>query len=349
MSSSLASYDPNQCPDPNAGIFGLPFSPEESALVLVPVPWDVTTSYRPGTANGPGAILNASHQMDVWDIDLGEPWRKGIALLPTAPAIASMNVSARRDAERVLATGGRTGGDAALEAAVVRVNEASAKLNEIVYAEVDRWIAQGKLVGLVGGDHSTPFGAIKRIAEKHHGMGVLHIDAHADLRDSYEGFVWSHASIMFNVVRRIPEVASLVQVGIRDFCKFEQEVIDGSNGRIRTFFDARLQERKLAGDPWTEQIEEIVAGLPRDVYVSFDIDGLDPSFCPNTGTPVPGGLHFYEAIALIKKVVASGRRIVGFDLNEVAPASSGGDEWDANVGARILYKLCAWALESAKA
>jgi len=340
-------FDPNACPPADAGIFGLPFTPEESALVLVPVPWDVTTSYRPGTSKGPGAILAASHQLDVFDIDLGEPWRAGIAMVPPEGAYESLNISARKDAEKVIAVGGRVKGNRDLEAALARVNDACGKVNDMVYGAVDRWLKAGKIVGLVGGDHSTPFGAIKRIAEANPGMGVLHIDAHADLRDAYEGFVWSHASIMFNVVKKIPQVSSLVQVGIRDVCTFEAEMIENSNGKIRTFYDMRLADRRNAGEPWSEQVEEIVASLPQELYISFDIDGLDPSFCPNTGTPVPGGLHYYQAVSLLKAVVQSGRKIVGFDLNEVAPgASANGDEWDANVGGRILYKLCGWTLKS---
>lgn len=339
-------FDPNQCPPADAGIFGLPFSAEEASLVLVPVPWDVTTSYRAGTHKGPAAILAASHQLDLWDLDLGEPWRAGIAMAPAKDEIVALNREARRDAEKIIETGGRIEGSRDLAAALARVNEAGATLNSLVAGEVDRLLAAGKNVGVVGGDHSTPFGAIERLAAKHPGMGILHVDAHADLRDAYEGFTWSHASIMHNVATRIPQVAALVQVGIRDLCKAEADLIDASRGRITTFFDARLAERRQAGESWSEIATEIVACLPPQVWVSIDIDGLDPSFCPHTGTPVPGGLHFYEAIALVKKVVESGRRIVGFDLNEVAPGPDPSDEWDANVGARVLYKLCGWMLKS---
>ena len=171
---------------------------------------------------------------------------------------------------------------------------------------------------------------------------MLHFDAHADLRRAYEGFEHSHASIMDNVVEGT-RIAKLVQVGIRDLCEEEAERIRGSGGKIVTFFDAELAEARFAGETWSKQCARIVDELPRTVYISFDIDGLDPALCPHTGTKVPGGLSFQMATSLIAAVVRSGRRLVGFDLTEVAPAQDG-SEWDENVGARLLYKLIGWSL-----
>jgi agmatinase len=198
---------------------------------------------------------------------------------------------------------------------------------------------------VLGGDHSVPYGAIARMAETYADFGVLHVDAHSDLREAYEGFEWSHASIMFNVVRKIPHVTRLVQVGIRDFAKGEVDFVATSAGRVRVHYDAQLAERGFAGESWRDICDSIVGELPDRVYVSFDIDGLDPKLCPSTGTPVPGGLSFQQAAYLVKRLVESGRTIIGFDLNEVVPGPDG-DEWDANVGARMLYKLCGWALHS---
>jgi agmatinase len=196
---------------------------------------------------------------------------------------------------------------------------------------------------LIGGDHSTPFGAIRAAAHRHPGLGLLQIDAHMDLRLAYEGFTWSHASITRNVVDRIPDVARVVQVGIRDFCEEEVDRAAEEPDRIRVFYDAEMAQREYEGGTWAEIVGEIVAELPQEVWITFDIDGLDPKLCPHTGTPVPGGLEFGRAVHLIAAVARSGRRIIGFDLNEVSP-SPAGDEWDANVGARMLYQLCAWAL-----
>lgn len=341
----MADFDPDQAPPSDAGVFGLPFTPEDAELVLVPVPWEATTSYRPGTAKGPAAIRAASHQLDLYDVDLGEFWRAGISMLPIPADIERLNRDARLDAEKVIATGGRIGTDAELAKALARVNDASTRVNRWVYEQVDRLLKAGKRVGVVGGDHAVPFGAIKRFAEEHEEFAILHVDAHADLRDAYEGFEWSHASIMRNVMTRLPQVTKLVQVGIRDVSKGEYDFIKQSNGRIVTHFDSDLAERKHDGESWSAIADSILEDLPNWVYVSFDIDGLDPAFCPHTGTPVPGGLHFHEAVSLIKKVVEGGSTIIGFDLNEVAPGADG-DEWDANVGARLLYKLCGWTLKS---
>jgi agmatinase len=343
MSSSSVEFDPDAAALEGSGIYGLPHAPEESAVVLVPVPWDATTSYRPGTAGGPAAILEASRQVDLFDVETGRPYEGGIAMLPVSDEVRRWNAEARAAAEPIIAAGGRLDGREA-EEGLALVNALGERLNGWVRAEVERWLAAGKIVGVVGGDHSVPFGAIAALRARHPELGVLHVDAHADLRQAYEGFTWSHASIMFNVVEKL-DVAQLVQVGIRDLGAAEHARIEGSGGRIVTFFDAELKERRFRGETWAAECERIVAALPDEVWVSFDIDGLDPTLCPHTGTPVPGGLSFAEANALIAAVARSGRRIVGFDLNEVAPGPDG-DEWDANVGARLLYKLIGWTLVS---
>jgi len=342
---ATADHDPDAAPDADAGLFGLPTTPDEARLVIIPVPWDATTSYRPGTSRGPAAIRVASHQLDLYDADLGEPWRAGIAMLDIPEEVQRWNMSARVDAERIIAVGGRIGNDTGLTQALQRVNDAGAKLNRHVYEQVDRQLRAGKLVGILGGDHSVPYGAIARIAETYDDFGILHVDAHSDLREAYEGFEWSHASIMYNVIRKIPHVKKLVQVCIRDFAKTEVDVVAGSHGRVVVHHDAMLVERGFAGETWKNICDAIVSELPQRVYISFDIDGLDPKLCPPTGTPVPGGLSFQQAAYLIKRIVQLGKTIIAFDLNEVVPGPDG-DEWDANVGARILYKLCGWTLAS---
>ncbi len=336
------AFDPNAAAPPDSGIFGLPHSPEEARVVLIPAPWEATVSYGGGTSRGPEAILEASKQVDLYDIETGKPYEAGIAMLPIPRDVLAWNDSAKKLAAPIIEAGG-AGSDARLQKNLREVEALGEKLNAWVEAETTRWIEKKKLVGLVGGDHSAPFGAIKAHAAKYAGMGVLHFDAHADLRDAYEGFRWSHASIMANVLDHIPGVARLVQVGIRDFCEEELERIQASNGRVKTFFDVELKTRLHDGEPWAKIARSIVAELPQQVFVSFDIDGLDPALCPHTGTPVLGGLQFAEATRVLREVVASGRRIVGFDLNEVAP---GEDEWDANVGARVLYKEIGFALQT---
>jgi len=248
---------------------------------------------------------------------------------------------ARALAEPIIADGGVPAGDPR----VLPVDALSQKLNEHIYESAKVWLAKDKIVGLVGGDHSTPFGLIRAVAEAHPGLGILHLDAHADLRVAYEGFSDSHASIMYNVAERLPQVARIVQVGIRDFGEAEHDYVHASHGRIAQHHDLTLAHARAHGATWTHLCDAIVAALPHEVYLSFDIDGLDPALCPHTGTPVPGGLSFNEVCVLLRAVVDAGRVIVGFDLNEVAPGPEG-DEWDANVGARLLYKMIGWALRS---
>ena len=145
---------------------------------------------------------------------------------------------------------------------------------------------------------------------------------------------------MYNVLKT-SAVARLVQVGIRDFCDEEFQMMKRGMGRVKTFFDDKLKESLGQGQSWDSLCDQIVNELPEKVYISFDIDGLDPKLCPHTGTPVPGGLEFHQAVTLIRKVATSKRTIIGFDLCEVAPGPAD-NEWDANVGSRILWQLCNW-------
>ncbi len=347
----MQNFDPNAAAGEDSGIFGLPFSIEQAQLVLLPVPWEVTTSYGGGTSLGPRAILNASRQIDLFDLELGNFYRHGIALMDESTEVQTWNQAAQQLAHPVIAAGG-SGNDPQLLAAVEKVNDYSHKLNHYVYNTVKNLLAQGKQVGVIGGDHSTPFGAITAFLEKYPRMGMLHVDAHADLRKAYEGFTDSHASIMYNVITRT-KLTKLVQVGLRDLCEEEFEFIKQQSSRITAFFDVDMSTQKMNGESWASICDQIIKQLPEEVYISFDIDGLDPRYCPHTGTPVPGGLDFAEATYLIKKVAQSGRKIIGFDLNEVSPGSSTAAaldtpdpaaEWDANVGARLLYKLCGWSL-----
>jgi agmatinase len=283
--------------------------------------------------------------VDLFDSETGKPYEAGIMLLDESAEIQAWNVEARACAVAVIEAGGRVDGDRSLEAKLERVNALSQLVNARVHAIVTRLLAKDKVVGVVGGDHAAPFGAIEAHASKWPGLGILHVDAHADLRRAYEGFRWSHASIMESVMRELGGIGKLVQVGVRDLCEEEHERIVASGGRIRTIYDVDVARARMRGT-LEKLFDEAVHELPQHVYVSFDIDGLDPSLCPHTGTPVPGGLSFHEANTLLRAVVEAKRTIVGFDLDEVAPAPDGEDEWDANVGARLLYKMIGWTLRS---
>jgi agmatinase len=332
-------FDPDAAALSGSGIYGLPFTPEESRVVIIPVPFEATTSYGGGTSKGPDAVLEASRQVDLFDRETGKPYEHGIAMLPIPRKIARWSAEARALAEPVIEKGGvvdrRTGRLAD------RVSAIGDRLNTWVYDQTRTLLEDGKMPVILGGDHSVPFGAIRAYAEHYPGLGILHLDAHADLRDAYEGFTWSHASIFHNVMTKIPEVGRLVQVGVRDVGQGELALIQSSSGRIVTFFDSDLAVRKEEGAAWAQIADEIVRQLPETVYLSWDIDGLDPTLCPGTGTPVPGGLSWNEAIGLLRALRRNGKRIVGLDLCEVSPGET---EWDANVGARLLYKMIGFAL-----
>ncbi|MCA8951538.1 MAG: agmatinase family protein [Planctomycetes bacterium] len=336
------ALDPNGPAAADSGIFGLTAAPDDAAVVIVPVPFAATVSYGGGAERGPSAVLAASHQVDLYDRQFGRFYERGICLLEPDPAIAAAHAEARAAAAAVIDAGGAAAGSAA----VAPVDAAGELVNARVRAAVDAILAREQVAGVLGGDHSVPFGAIAAAAERTPGLGILHFDAHADLRDAYEGFRWSHASIMANVLRDVPSVRRLVQVGIRDFCEQELDAIQAADGRVITHFDQDWQRRRFEGTTFAALCDEAVAALPEQVWISFDIDGLDPALCPGTGTPVPSGLQFAEAAHLLETLAKSGRRVVGFDLVEVAPAADGVGEWDANVGARLLYKLCGAALHS---
>jgi agmatinase len=334
-----SEFDPDGPAPAESGIYGLPFSVEDSRVVVVPVPFEATTSYGGGTSKGPAAVLEASRQVDLFDQETGRPYAGGIAMLDVPKNVLRWNSAAKRQAAPVIEKGGVV--DRLTRDAAEKVNDYGDRVNGWVYDQTVALLRQGKLVVILGGDHSVPYGSIRAHAQKYPGLGILHLDAHADLRDAYEGFTWSHASIFNNVMRKVQGIDRLVQVGVRDLGQAERKMIDASGGRIVTFYDAELASRKEEGVPFAKLADEIVAALPNDIYLSWDIDGLDPTLCPGTGTPVPGGLSWNEAIGLLRAIRRSGKRIVGLDLCEVSPGET---EWDANVGARLLYKMIGFAL-----
>ncbi len=332
------SFDPNSLAQKDSNIFGLPFTAQTAQQVIIPVPWEVTVSYNAGTAEGPASIFDASKQVDLYDPDVKDAWKLGLAMLDMPERLVELNREMRCKAEEyidALEDGKSATTDGACAGLLQEINESCEQMNTWVFEQADGLLKQSKLVGLIGGDHSTPLGLMRALALKYKEFGILHFDAHADLRDAYEGFKYSHASIMFNALS-IGSLTRLIQVGIRDFCEQEAELVKDSQGRIVSYYDRDIKSRMYGGESWKQISDEIVSHLPQHVYVSFDVDGLDPKLCPNTGTPVPGGLEFEQAVYVVKCLVESGKSIIGFDVNEVAP---GEDEWDANVGARLVYRL----------
>ncbi len=336
MSNLIQDYNPSDIGQVNGNLFGLPLDYESAKLVVFGVPWEVTVSYGAGTANGPSQILDASTQLDLFDFDNPDGWKQGIFMAEIPQDFLEKNKYYREQAAKIierLAQGQKLTDTPDLTPVLSEINQACISVNQWLFEKCHEAINNGKRVAVIGGDHSVPLGYFQALAAKYPNYGILHIDAHADLRNAYEGFEFSHASIMFNAMK-IPQITKLVQVGLRDICHDEVEMIDQSNSRIIAYYDPAIKQKLYCGTTWIDLCREIVSHLPQDVHISFDVDGLDPKLCPNTGTPVPGGLELEMTFCLFRELVSSGRKIIGFDICETGDA-----EWDGNVGARIALKL----------
>jgi agmatinase len=335
----IDTFDPSQPGLADATIFGLPFSAEQSEIIIIPVPWEVTVSYGAGASDGPEAVLDASFQVDLHHQKFPELWKLGI-YMDEAPSHWKTNSDKYKELAQPIIQALEKGEDLNhhpnLQADLATINKVCRDLHTEVKEKVLFWMQKGKKVVLLGGDHSTPLGYYEALASIHDTFGILHLDAHMDLRIAYEGFTYSHASIMYNALQ-IPQISKIVQVGIRDFCEQEVAVVQQSKGRVLINTSADLQTEAFEGKTWATQCDEIIATLPQKVCISFDIDGMYQWYAPNTGTPVPGGFSFEQATYLFNKLAQSGKEIIGFDLVEVAPGET---DWDGNVGARMLFHMC---------
>ena len=346
--ADLSGFDPNAAGNPHNNIFGLPFTEEEATLVLLPVPWEVTVSCTAGTARCAEHIFKASLQVDLFDADVPGGWKQGFHMREVNKKILLKSDYLRKEAELYIdyiSKGEEVEKNKFMCKSLRDINEGGLLMNNWVYEQTQELIQKGKLVGLIGGDHSTPLGFWKALAEKHGEFGILQIDAHCNLRTSYNNFKYSHASVMHNALTEIPQLAKLVQVGVRDLCEDEYNYIQNNSARIATYFDRKIKERSYEGELWKAIADDIIAQLPQKVHISFDIDGLDPKYCPHAGTPVSGGLETEQLLYLFRKMIESGRELIGFDLVEIGV---GEQEWDANVGAHLLWRLCNLMIKSKK-
>lgn len=337
---SISTFNPNAAAAENAGIFGLPFDAAQSKIIIIPVEWELTTSYGKGTADGPEAIKEASMQVDLHHHDYPDLWEKGIWMDKFPAELRELHDSLLPISEQIncaAETGDLELNPAHYRLLYAQIEAATEQKNSWLKNRIAHWKAQDKVVGLLGGDHSIPLAYHQYLAEQKINYGLVVIDAHLDLRKAYEGFAYSHASIFYNVITRFNNVKKLVQVGIRDYCHEEADFARLKQERISVYFDREVRKQQYEGRSWAEQVQQMVSHLPPKVYISIDIDGLDPTLCPNTGTPVPGGLQYEEMMYLLNMIRESGKKIIGFDLCEVSP---GNDDWDGNVGARVLFQLC---------
>jgi len=270
---------------------------ERSAFVVIPVPYDLTSTYQSGSRRGPVAILEASGNMELYDEELDrETYRVGIHTAPAVEADAS-------------------GPESMVHAVRERVEEA---------------IGLDKIPVLLGGEHSISLGAVQALKRKYPGLKVLQLDAHADLRESYQGTPYSHACI----ARRIVEICPLVQAGIRSMSA--PEALYRKESNIHSF----SADYVMAGDANLDRISELLDG---DLYITVDLDALDPAFMPATGTPEPGGIDWRALTGLLRRV-AKRTRIRGFDVVELSPLP--GLVAPDFLAAKLVYRLMGYACES---
>jgi agmatinase len=280
------------------GIAEEEFSSFDGARILVwPVAYEGTVSYGTGTGRGAEAIIEASRNMELYDEETdAEVYRLGIHTLDESPSL-----------------------------------EPPARMMESLYERGRELVSSGKFITMIGGEHSVSAPVIRAHAERYDNLSILQIDAHADLRDTYDGTPHSHASIMARVVRdmRLPSV----QCGIRSISAEEARSLDGLPTRI-------FWAKDIVGR--TDWWDEAVDGLTENVYLTIDIDGLDPSLVAQTGTPEPGGLGWYETVGLIR-TLARKRRVVGMDLTEYSYVE--GQDASAFLCAKLIYKSLAFIFE----
>jgi agmatinase len=286
---------------PYLSFLGLPPEenpPERARAAVLPLPYDLTTSYQPGARRGPLAILEASTHLETYDEELDrETWREvGIVTLPAVVP--------------------DTSGPAAT----------MARIERIARGVVDG----GRLLVGLGGEHSVTAPLVRAVRGRHPRLGVLQLDAHADLRDTFEGSPLNHACVMHRI---LDDGVPIAQVGVRSLTGEERELIRARG--ICTVFAA-----EAVGEPVGSWIGRVIDALPDEVYVTVDLDAFDPAVMPATGTPEPGGLDWYRALAVLR-AVARARRVVGFDVVELAPLP--GLVAPDFLAAKLVYRLLGYA------
>ncbi len=316
-------------------------STDRADVVVISTPWSVTSDFGRGATYAPDAIIEASVKSGRYNALSGLSIEGRVATAEIDYDVQELSEQLGREAERVAHY---TAAGASIEQVarkIEHINEGFSAMHQSTYKQAKLYAGKGKCVGVVGGDHSVAYGAVKAVAECYGGIGVLFIDAHADFREERQ-YRFSHRSIARNIVEDIALVERLVAVGVRDI-SHDEAVAMQSSPKCEVFLSEQLAAERFEGRNWGDLCREIVERLPEKVYVSLDIDALKIEFCHNTNAPVPGGMTFDEVVYLINTVVESGRKVVGFDISEIVPSLE--YTMDATVGARLLGKMIVAALK----
>ena len=320
-------------------LFGVPCDESQADWLILPVPWAVSSSFRSGAERAPAAILEASAQIDLSIAEIEAPSTLGLHMLPISEAWVSQHNFLRPKVEAYLRALEKKEDTTTYTDHIHQTNAASLALKNEISRQVDRILSAGKRPALLGGEHSITEGAVDALLRHYPQMALLHIDAHMDLRTRYTGLVHSHASVMYNILENT-SLPLLIQLGIREFSEEEQRYAKQQGARVRTFYADDIHRARWLGKNWAQLVEQMLSCLPEQVYLSLDIDALDPSYCPHTGTPAAGGFSFAELTYLLECLASSGRRILGFDLVEVVPSPDGLDQF---IAAQLLYRCCIYA------
>lgn len=253
---SISTFNPNAASTEDAGIFGLPFDAEQAKIIIIPVEWELTTSYGKGAANGPEAVKEASMQVDLHHHDYPDLWKKGIWMDKFPADLRELHDSLIPLSEQIIQaaeTGELASNPAKFRPFYEQIEAATLQKNTWLKTRISHWKSRGKVVGLLGGDHSIPLAYHEYLAEQKLDYGLVTIDAHLDLRKAYEGFEYSHASIFYNVINRFNNVRKLVQVGIRDYCHEEADFAKLKQERISVYFDREIRKQQYEGRSWPEK------------------------------------------------------------------------------------------------
>ncbi|HKK87910.1 MAG TPA: arginase family protein [Saprospiraceae bacterium] len=326
----FSHFNPDEAHEANGNFAGLPHAGEEASIFYLPIPWDATTSGRKGTSQGPENILRQSLEIDLFDPQVPRSWSFGHQFLEIDHDLLSLNNRIRGMVENHREN----------QIDLHEINESCAAVNEYVFKEVSKYLSSKRLITLIGGEHSLSLGSIRAHLQMYPDMNVVQLDAHMDLRRAYEGLKYSHASVFYNVLNNLP-LKGLFQIGVRDFCSEEWDRAQGEDC-IHSLTAEEIFKGKARGRHFEKQLNKFLEPLAKEVYLSLDIDVLEPHLCPGTGTPVPGGLAFWDIMLIVDFIQGSGRKIVGFDLVE-----TGGEAYvDGFTAAKLLYNIAGRVLNN---